>query len=329
MNKEIDVFIERVKQFPSGDNCQPWIFSKQDDKTVHILYDKKRDEHDFNKQGSARMIGLGFLLEYINKAAQSLALNPLINIEHFNITIKLEHKSDSKKVDFSTYLLRRCDRRPYDCKLNDSEINEIANCHAYKKTAYSELSGNMKEHIRKSEKTLWTTASTLQSLMKWMRLSKKEYLKTKDGMLYTQLQIKPFEVPSFLFFKNFPKIAVLLFKTPIYFIIKNKIESFYKNTQIIIYTTSNLEQNNINSITSLIISDWAELQSKGFSYQPMNISSIPYLDKFLSNNKIVHEDAKKVLDFIKDENKLDHYPIWVARVGKCKNPYTIEKTLRI
>ena len=70
--------------------------------------------------------------------------------------------------------------------------------------------------------------------------------------------------------------------------------------------------------------DWVKLNKAGYSYQPMNISVLPYIDQYLSRpNAVVPE-----LDLIKNEFNQKGQVFWLARVGKCKKKYNLPLSLR-
>lgn len=328
--RDLEQFIHNVKRFPSGDNCQPWLFTILSENSIKITYAPQRDEHELNKNGSVKLIGKGFLLYYIEESAK--ALGHEINIVDEEQTIIVEFTNSSPDLQQKEKLVslqeRRCDRRYYDQSLNEQDKHMLSQLGCNLICSYIDLPRSVLNHIKMSERTFWTSPKILASFMKWLHLSKKEYETEKDGLAYYQVGIKFFEIPIFYFFKKFTKISSLLFKTPVYYSIESKLRLFYKNSTLIIYTFENNRPSYVNNKSKEILDDWCKIQSHGLSYQPMNISSLPYYDKTLSTNKDEQTMGREKLDFLKKELNLEHDPIWIARVGRCSRPYKIPPTLR-
>jgi len=100
----------------------------------------------------------------------------------------------------------------------------------------------------------------------------------------------------------------------------------YRNSNVLVYSVRKFDQECIDQITAQILEDWVKLQAKDYSYQPMNISTLPFIDQYLLENNQVNREK---LEAVKKIYQLSGFPIWIARTGKCSKPFPLMRSLRI
>ncbi len=331
MKRKIESLIEIVKRFPSGDNCQPWSFQVDSPNKINIIYDAIRSKHEFNKNDTATEISFGFLRHYLEKASNGLGYSIQIEENGYDLKVILEESQvDKSDFDLRPYINRRTDRRNFSKGYEDSILEILSNnVQADQILNFKNASKDLCKHIFSSERKLWSNSKYFADFMRWVRVSKKSYKKSRDGLFYIELNMKFFELPVIYFLKKFTQISSWLFRTPFYFFISTKINRLYKNSFLIVYSLEKFDRENIQDLSKRILDDWCYIQSQGLSYHPMNISSLPYYDDFLSSDKYTSLQAKEILDFLKKEYQIKNYPVWTARIGKCRNSCPFEMSLRI
>jgi hypothetical protein len=323
----IDEIIEIIQRFPTGDNCQPWTFEKLSDSKLKLTYSKEKARHEFNRSNLVTRTSIGFLKSYLKITSEALGLTYTINERDFNLIVVFK-KSNLLPPDKTLYkklLNRTSDRRNYDLNLNSTDINLISSNSQAEFRLYEDLDITSKSFINAREKTLWTNKVIFKDFIQWVRLSFKEYKDSEDGMLYKHLNIKWIDTFLLRFLRRYPFLTPLLFKTPLYAIVGTQIQKLYKDSCILFYPISKFDQEEIDLVTHKIIVDWINMQELGFSYHPMNIIAFPLLDTYLYSKD---EGSKIGLEKVKRYFKLPYWPIWVARIGKCKKPYPHTPSIR-
>ena len=318
----IDHALTFIKRFPTGDNAQPWEM-RIENNTVYFHYSYKRGYHPYNRAHSVDRISLVFLNEYIKEASEVMSFKyKFESIDNFSYI--LTFITEPQRIDYSShpFYLRRTDRRYYDdfVKLTDKDIKNTG----ISKIIYpSEMSDELKVFFKASEKRFWSDPDVLKHFFKWVHLSMNSYKKNQDGIFYKEIHIAFHDLPAMYMVKYISKLAALLFKTPMFLYVYYQIKKFYKNSTFIFYYDQDFDQD-----VTHIIRDWVYLQEQGYSYQPMNLLSLPLYDDY-SNHKL--KDKTKSLESIKKIQKIlatDKVVLWTARIGKISKPYSYPPTPR-
>lgn len=328
MNNLTNNFLEYIKRFPTGDNCQPWAFTIEGNK-IFGKHNPDRAEHILNRSNVACLISLGFLLQYIESAKKQF--NVECNIKRTELDIEIEiisSDSSTVRIPLDGYQKRFCDRRTYTSEITGSEVDELKsefkNC---KIINYKDQSNDFKKRIMNSEKKIWSVGQLFKDFIKWVHFTKKSYSTSKDGLLPTHLNIGLQDVVMLNLFKRFPALLRFVVKSPIYKVIETINKSFYKKSHLVVFETPNYENESILDTAKTIMSFWVQVQEKGYSLQPMNLILLPYVDSIMLNAD--DKDSKEQIDAISDVFKLNSNPLWVFRIGKNKSNYKKPLTLRI
>jgi hypothetical protein len=327
MQNTIKQFLNFIKRFPTGDNCQCWSFTVTGNK-IKAEHCHETAEHSFNSSNVASLISLGFLLEYIEGAKEALKIDCDVKIDGLDLEINVLSETEVQSVCSSNvYLTRNTDRRTYDSELTKKETQELEESFSNITVVnYNKQSSTIKKMILSREKFLWLSHKFYYDFIKWVRFTKSEYEKKKDGMRPAHLHVTPDVTCLLWIFKHSPLALKLFIKSPLYIPLKLTTQGFYKKSHLIIVEAEDLSDNSILNAARKIMRVWIHQESKGHSLQPMNISVLPYIDKIRSKIEVTQNE--NVLNEFKKQLYLKGLPVWVFRVGKNKKPSKCRPTLR-
>ncbi len=114
-----DYIVRAGIQAPSGDNCQPWIYGK-DDSAITLSLDSEADTSFFNLDQSASTISCGAAVENMVLAAQACGFDPMVSLNEQNesgLTVKvcLEKDDNLHEPQLFDSIWKRCtNRKPFE-----------------------------------------------------------------------------------------------------------------------------------------------------------------------------------------------------------------------
>jgi len=199
-NSVLEYLIRAGIQAPSGDNCQPWTFEIKKNR-IDLFLDQDKDRSFFNVNQIASLISCGAVLENIKVAASQFGIRTAIDFNTDNAGDKpvatIHLFSDEIKPDplADQIWQRHSNRKMYARVLVPPEImSQITN--SICETPEANLSiindnATMKKVARivfQADRIRTEFRPLHEHLMKMIRFSDKEAIKTKDGFPIKNLE---------------------------------------------------------------------------------------------------------------------------------------------
>jgi len=277
-NEEIVKIIELARWAPSGDNSQHWSFH-WDGELLRVFVDKQRAEHILNPDDVCTYYAMGCLFEYIEAAALKYGykakLKYIDNDDLFAEYQFAECPADSGYID--SLCKRYTDRRYYKNKAVTENI--INKCHnlagkfegiqLYFKTdkKYPE---KFLDSFIKAEQFLWHKFKNLNFILQWMRLSKKEFQESSDGLSYGNLGINFIDALNLKLTRLYPFLYPLMRPFVLFKIAYNTKRYLREGAGLFTITVSDLTNNQQKiGVGRLGTQIWSYLNSEDISVQPM------------------------------------------------------------
>jgi transposase len=332
---EIESIIEMALTAPSGDNCQPWRFTWNDN-TLAIFYQPQLGQHALNNNNHATWLTLGCLLEAFSISASGLKLRIRETLNFNEYTTKpvaiLKFYREEIKTDslISEIQRRKTIRQPYlDEKLPDSLIQLL------KKEAdtflpecafsfQDEKPTAILSYLYFCDEFMWKNVRVAKDFFKWVRLDDKEISNRQDGMPWLSLGLKKAEVAPFRFFRRFPSLIRFAWKLGFAKQINKMTETLVlSNAGLYSFAIRKTEPLYLQKTGRLAYRIWLLLTSEGYSVQPLSIPSMTAYDvatgfappqtdtASLEKFKIGYQNLKSFFTFSDDQ-----YPVWMFRTGR-------------
>jgi Nitroreductase family len=345
--EQIQSILEKAVFSPSGDNCQPWVF-KWYDEVLHIINDESRSRHPLDPHGITSVVTLGCVIESIIIVASDYNLKanytlnnqlPLAAESWAEIRFSIE---EIVPDELSKYILKRTtDRRSYHGGISPISIIDDINSHLDERIkarlhVASSLSDELVKYIVDSEGLLAHHSKALMEVLKWVRVSIKTAKKTGDGMSWRNMQVKYWEYPLIILFKNVPwaiKLFRPLFKSQLRIRAKKQLLSSAALICVSIPKDGNSIENAVDA-GRLMMRAWLSMTKIGYGSQPLTFSSMPIFYKH--QNVLDDFFTKKIEHITKGENVLrstfslseDQLPVWILRTGVSTELSENERTFR-
>lgn len=346
-SEQIKSILEKAVLSPSGDNCQPWVF-KWDGDVLHIYNDESRSRHPLDPHEITSVVTLGCVIESITIAATdyNLKANYILNnqlpaTEESWAEIRFL-KEEIVSDELSQYILKRTtDRRSYHGGMSPINIIDNMNSQLNEKNKArlhitSSFSDELVRYIVDSEGLLVDHSNALVEVLKWVRISINSAKKTGDGMSWRNMQVKYWEYPLIILFKNFPW-AINLFRPLFKFQLRIRAKKQLLSSAALICVSIPKNGNSIvNAVDAgrLMMRAWLSMTKIGYGSQPLTLSSMPILYKY--QNVLDDFFKSKIEHITKGEDVLqsafsiskDRLPIWVIRTGFSTELPEDERTFR-
>jgi UDP:flavonoid glycosyltransferase YjiC (YdhE family) len=330
----IESIITAAIQSPSGDNCQPWQF-QWNGESLLISYDELRGAHSLNRSNHASLLAFGGLLESIKISASQFGLLTSIQMLVKNTESKLpwakvQFSNSSQNIDPLAFkLFQRCtDRRPYKGgSITDSvfaDIKVMAN--GFKKARIhvdGSLSKKIISYFMDSENFLWTNKKIVQDLVKWMRLSRKEFTQSSDGMSWKNMYINVIDALFLRVLRTYPKSLKFFWN----FGLKQKIrmmtkKSLKSSAGLFCITIKKMDAESLCEAGQLAFRAWVMLNAKNYGVQPLTFASTSIAEA-LSNSLPAATSLKEKDHFLNGFEivsqsfnlEKEDLPVWIFRTG--------------
>lgn len=330
----VESIVAAAIQSPSGDNCQPWQF-QWNGEFLMISYDELRGAHSLNRSNHASLLAFGGLLESIKISASQFGLLASTEIFIKNTESKLpwakiKFSNSTQNIDPLAFkLFQRCtDRRPYKGgNINDSvfaDLKVIGKSFNKARIHFDgAISKNLVTYFMDSENFLWTNNKTVQDLVKWMRLSTKEFVKNSDGMSWKNMYINFVDAIFLRVLRGYPQTLNFFWK----FGLKQKIRMLTKknlksSAGLFCITIKKMDAESLCEAGQLAFRAWVTLNAKNYGVQPLTFASTSIAEA-LTNSLPVATPLKEKNHFLKgfeivsQSFKLENndLPIWIFRTG--------------
>jgi len=323
--------VESVRRVPSGENCQPWTFS-WDGKRLNIFHEPGRAKNRINYDDYVSYLSLGFLLENIQIAASSEGLAPKFkwspqkkeDSRHWAEVEFEEHQQPDEL--FATLTTRFTDRRPFKKgNLRDEVFSLVAhdaerfqNCKLYFR---DNPTREFFAYACKAESFFWTNKPFHKDYTRWIRLTKRETLATRDGLPWRSLGVNYLESRLLLICKPY-KVQALANKLGFMSLAKKVVrEQISSSTAICCLTVPSSNVENLIEAGRAGMRAWLRLNQYNYGFHPMSLSAlIPHFyvlgvaDRIFPGLSDLGREGESVLRafFGYPEGEI---PIWLFRTG--------------
>ncbi len=194
---------------PSGDNCQPWRFS-WDGERLRIIFVSERAESFYDVREAASWVSLGTVLTNMTVAARSLGFRLRVELfpqdEPQDIVAKgrLEPAEASGDPLFAAIDARCVNRRPYRAEPLPAAVrDELLGLGASVPGVHLSWieAGPAKARLAalaaQNDRFLFENKALHDGLYRWLRWTRAEIARSRDGMPVETLELSRLERPGF------------------------------------------------------------------------------------------------------------------------------------
>jgi hypothetical protein len=280
MQKYLEEILKAATLAPSVDNCQPWLFSVKDD-SIEIYLDSERAEFFGDVNHIATYVTFGTVIENIIISAKNHGFSTDIRIfpsedKNFIAHVRLIEGYKGKSP-LSAFLHFRCtNRHIFQKKLITADILEsLSNGAKDIRGAHVFLTDDRKTIkkiallVKESDRIIFEHPLLHQGLFKWIRWTKDEIHKTKDGLPVSTLELNRLQQIAFKLISSWRTIKFLN-KFGMSRVISNHSYKLVNSAAVIglITTDGNTPQDYINGGRAFE-RIWLIATSKGLAFQPL------------------------------------------------------------
>ena len=209
MKEQLNQLLEIATMAPSGDNCQPWRFSIENN-TIDVFNDPSSDTSYYNFGQRASMIAHGALLENIALVAPTIGLKVGFKLfptpdNHDHIAHIVFDKCSREKVDLEPFVVQRSTnrRRFHGELLNDTQLAALVPQCSDLDTVTVVLTNkvkkirNLSKLIGLSDRLVFENKQLHNFLFDHIRWSDQEAEKFRDGLDIKTLELNKMDALVF------------------------------------------------------------------------------------------------------------------------------------
>lgn len=325
-----DKVVLAVRMTPTGDNSQPFTIDWNTDHAI-IHHNDELARHRLNVNNIASMISLGCLLENVRVAALSEGMgidytldktNPLSS---FKITF---HKLNHSASDLLKAIELRCsDRRNFSGGYTPELAKELSNVsvnYQAQLKIFQKLPDKIYKFALKCDSIFWEDTRIFFDTVSWVRFSKEEALRTKDGLTAANLGLNP--ITKFFFWLTTRNTVtqkifkILGLKAQGKVILKNQLNSA---AGVVFFYPPERSLLGLVETGKLAQRVWLELTQRDYAAQPFTLPTLlPFANHTNLGNKDFDPEITELLNtgaqLMNDELNL---PAWGLRFGKVDKPF--------
>lgn len=344
---------------PSGDNCQPHRFRWNNDilEIYHVENYAHNRKYNFNNHGSA--LSFGCLSRIIERAASIHGYKAQIEFTP-DFTKDNNPSSPWLRINFSSQdtqqsnidsgeliKQRHVNRETYKGgSISTDFFNKITknitlpNDFSLSFFNFSDQGPGIKKelinNLSYADTLVFKDKIMFEDVSKWVHLSRKAAEKTKDGMLYNQIGVKTFEVPSFALIKSSPLITTKLYNYGFGHIYRTKSKQLFESSAgVVIIWSNKTDFSSLFAAGKIGVELWINFNAEKWGVQPLTSPSAFY--SYTVNNRhselIDPQILPKMTEIHHTLRRIcgksnDQWPVWMFRVGLSDPLPTEKRSLR-
>jgi hypothetical protein len=344
---ELEDLIRLALRAPSGDNCQPWRLTWNDN-TLAVFYEKNLGQHALSNNNHATWLSLGCFIEALKICASGAQLKvsetfDFVNWQSAPIAI-LKFQRQRMKTDalISEIERRKTVRLAFSDRALPEEVVKLLQVEA---AAFSTCEFSFKsvkplelmDYFTFCDEFMWKNLQVAKDFLKWVRVDQSEVDSREDGMPWWTLGIKKAELLPIRIFRRFPQFIPIVWKLGF----QKQINQMTKTLAMgqgglycIAAKGGTPEQ--IKEVGRLAYRVWLALSLEGYCVQPLSIPSMTAFDVAMgfpppmTDPAAIHQfkvGYQKVRDFFGFSK--EQYPVWMFRTGKPMSPIQLISTPRV
>ncbi|MCY1022296.1 hypothetical protein [Pyxidicoccus sp. MSG2] len=266
-------------QAPSTENCQPWSFS-WDGTVLSVRHDAERSRHVLNRNEHATYVTLGCVLESIAIAAtaEGLLAWPTLSLGDGPGTVwaTLGFSASAREVHPLVPVLatRGTDRRLFQGGSSTHSVFDVLRgdagdfpgCGLHVSARFSK---ELLDYLTEAESYVWRHEDSLRDVMRWMRLSRDELERTRDGMPWNTFG---FDIPDsrLLSLSRSPLLGGELAGRALGVVAKRWLTMQLRSSAALVcLTVRSTRREDLVASGGLGLRAWLRLNQAGFGVQPL------------------------------------------------------------
>lgn len=332
---EIESLIELALRAPSGDNCQPWRFTWNDN-TLAIFYDESLGRHALANNNHATWLSLGCLIEALIIGASGSKLR--LEIEKYDFTnwksapvviLKFQRQVMKTEGLISEIQRRKTVRLPYLESELPADVVQLlmAEASAFPACDFAlkcEKPIEILDYLIFCDEFMWKNQKVASDFLKWVRTDQAEIKNHDDGMPWWTLGIQKVELIPIRIFRRFPQLIRLFWKLGFSKKMNQMTKALALRQQgLFCIAIKQTDPFHIKEAGRLAYRLWLTLSLEGYCVQPLSIPSLTAFDvamgfpppntdeRAIQNFQGGYQRLKKFFSFSKEQ-----YPVWMFRTGK-------------
>jgi len=340
--------VSAANRAPSADNCQPWRFD-WDGQTLRVFHVEERGRHALDHCKHASFITLGCVAESIVLASQrhSLDAHPQFTWAAANQT------GEWLTVDFSPASSRDIDPLASCLELRWTERSPFAKA-ALPKTLADQMRAEadrfdtislwtieaipqaLVDYLCAIDAFIWVHRNAHRDLMKWLRFSRQETERTRNGMPWETLGI------SFLesrLLKACRRYAVQQIMNKLGFLAASRHtvrKQLHSSSALFCLTLRDPQPSGLFTVGRAGMRLWLLLNSAAFGVQPLTLGSLSVYD--VLTGALPGDTRPRFVELFKGGREIlsrsfglgEHdIPVWLFRTGPSDRPDQNRLTLRL
>jgi hypothetical protein len=335
--------IEAAVRAPTGENCQPWKY-RWDGSRLEIIHVADRARKQVNYQDLASIFSLGFLFETLRLAASAEGLVPKFTTRlapDSPVWVKVEFEPSPNPPDELYGMLdkRFTDRRPFLRSSLPSELRaEIAADSQGSGCRFYWCENPPKDFVRwtcEAENFFWQNQVFHRDYTRWIRLSTKEALRTRDGVPWWTLGVpylvsrilvplKSYGVQQMANRLGFLKIAD-----------KTVRDQVVSSAAVCCLTIPAARPETIIEAGRVAMRSWLRCHQKEFGFHPLSLAAwFAYFARLGVADYVqpgLTEKGTRGESILRNCFKYpaDELPLWVFRTGRAVDFQGARRTLRL
>ncbi len=334
----ISAVVEAAIQAPSGDNCQPWCFQWDGDH-LRILFLPDRAESLYDIQSLASWISLGAVITNMRLAAtqfgfqSTVELFPAREVPGTVALVRLEAGSVAADRLAETIPARCVNRRPYRREPLPAGVREelqaLAAASSGARLSWVDAEpakGRIAALAAQNDRILFENRALHDGVYGWIRWTRAEAERRRDGMPADALELSPLERPGMRLLGSW-RWAQLAAALRISRVLPARARKIYQRSAAIALLSVRGDQPaDFVRGGEVLERIWLTATRHGIAFQPITGITFLLLRMRLTGGSGLGADHRKLLDRIEEEFKRVYpegaaeSPIMLFRLGLAPPP---------
>ena len=345
--KELETILRMALTAPSGDNCQPWRFTWNDE-TLAVFYEDSLGHHALNNDNHATWLSLGCLLETIAIASSGYRLRPHVQTDFENWKTKpvavIHFTRETRPTDplVSEIMRRKTHRTEFTNEPLPANIQQQmqSQAHRFQGCSFSFKPGAPEalfNYLSICDEGMWRNRHVAHDFLAWARLSDSESLRHADGMSWKSLGIQKKDLLPLRIFRRLPGLISWLwnigFKKSVNLTTRKALQS---NAGVYAIAIADSSPDSVTEAGRLAYRLWLMLNAENFAVQPLSLGSLTAFD-VMTGFPPPHTSPEMIAHYHSGYKELKAYfgfsesqlPVWMFRTGKPRTPGLAPMTPRV
>jgi nitroreductase len=334
----ISAVVEAGIRAPSGDNCQPWRF-RWDGEYLRILFLADRAESLYDIRSVASWISLGAVITNMTLVALRLGFRPAVDLfrvgEAADVVARVRFDEAPVEVDLLVEAIsaRTVNRRPYLRKPLPmgvrEELQALAASSPGTRLSWIDTDpskGRVAALAAQNDRILFENRALHDGLYRWIRWTRSEVERRRDGMPAEALELAAFERPGMRLLGSWrwARISAALGLTRI---LPLRARTIYgRSAAMALLSMRGDQPEDFVRGGQILERIWLTATRHGVAFQPITGITFLLLRRRLTGGEGLSAHHRMLLDRVENELKQEYpegaaeTPIMLFRVGLAPPP---------